>query len=200
MYLPLQWQHRHCSGSYSSWLQFVLLDWWGFFFVCFFCFEAIALSLLLQHIFLQLPFSSRQQLVTQSPLPLLPQLCPLSCSLTVSCCHSSFISFPPSAWIHQCKSHLKISQHLLTCIFFCLFSFWVLFFKDFVLFTNIFRPSHFRQHFLLCPWLWGWYFRETEWVHYLLPTSLETSWLSVLSSTDHLLQSPISWHVTLIVV
>lgn len=63
----------------SSWLQFVFLDWWGFFFVRSFLFLSNSFVTFTSILFPSTTFSSRQQLVTQSPLPPLLQLCPLSC-------------------------------------------------------------------------------------------------------------------------
>lgn len=97
------------------------------------------------------------------------------------------------AWIHQFKSYHTISPCSLSLNAYISHTSALLSFfppsklAPLALHTNIFLSFHFLTHFLLRPWVWGWNFRDTERVHYLLPASPETYWLSSLSSLGHLL-------------
>lgn len=130
----------------------------------------------------------------------------LFCLLTAPICHSAFISFSPPAWIHQFKSYLNISPFspLLKCLYplsICL-----------PFFFALKKHSPCPAHKYLSPFQFSTPFSP-------LPLSLRMafqghrkgtlssaglSWdflaLSLLSSTDHLLLSLMSCHVTLTAV
>lgn len=99
---------------------------------------------------------------------------------------SFYFFFLPFAWIHQFKSNLTVSPCSLSLNAYIPQASALLLFSPnskvvpLALHTNIFFSFHFLHRFLLCPWVWGWHFRDTERVHYLLPASPETSWLSLL--------------------